>query len=80
MAKISPNYTNSPMPLFPLLLGEDVPAKNTPMIQANMVSSTWKEYLSLGTGEVGEIKVDSKKPNQTTTNLSPFPNSWSYIF
>ena len=44
------------------------------MIQSNMVSSIRKEYMSLGTGE-----VDSK-PNQTTNNLSSFPNPWSYIF
>ena len=37
----------------PRLLGEEVPARNTPMIQSNLTASHNKEVLSLGTGEVG---------------------------
>ena len=40
-------------PPNPRLLGEEVPARNTPMIQSNLTASHNKEVLSLGTGEVG---------------------------
>ena len=43
-------------PPNPRLLGEEVPARNTPMIQFNLSASHNKEVLSLGTGEGGKDK------------------------
>ena len=51
-------YSSPPEPMKvnapnPRLLGEEVPARNTSMIQSNLTTSHRKKYLSLGTGEVG---------------------------